>query len=99
MSGRVEAFAIDEGDRVGRFVVLRDRDGNLVAIAPGAVNAVCETEDGNVLIQFGGKMTLVDQSTATVLAWLDGGQFQSRPAASMPVKPVRTPFKLEGETM
>lgn len=71
MSGPGSAHAVEEGDRVGRFVVLRDRDGRLLAVAAGAVVAVCETAEGAVLIQFGGKLILVDQPILMVLRWLD----------------------------
>ncbi len=68
MSGR----ELEEGDRVGRFVVFRDRDGRLHAIAAGAVSAVCEVEDGGVLMLSGGRLVHVERPMATVLAWLDG---------------------------
>lgn len=61
-----------EGQRVGRFVVLRDLDGSLHAVAAGAVGAVCRTEDGSLLLLPGGRMIHVGRPLATVLAWLDG---------------------------
>ena len=96
MSDAGSAYAVQEGDRVGRFVVFRDRDGHLLAIAPGAVSAIYETEEGRVLIQFGGKLILVDQSITTVLAWLDGGPSRSRTAADVMVRLVRKPFAPQG---
>ena len=63
---------IYEGDRVGRFLVVRDVDGNLHAVAAGSVAAVCATDAGTVLMLPGGKMVLVSQSMAQILAWLDG---------------------------
>ena len=65
-----------KGERIGRFVVLRDRDGHLHAVAAGAVSALCETEDGVMLLLPGGRMIHVQRAMPTVLAWLDG-----RPAA------------------
>ena len=61
-----------EGERVGRSVVFRDDDGRLVAVTAGSVTAVCETDDGGVLMQVGGRLVPVDRCIGTVLAWLDG---------------------------
>jgi hypothetical protein len=52
---------LEEGDRAGRFVIVRDRDGYLHALAAGAVGAVCEVEDGGVVILSGGRMLRVDR--------------------------------------
>jgi len=93
MSGRVSAPAVEEGDRIGRFVVFRDQDGRVLAIAAGAVSAICETDDGGVLVQFSGKLSYLDQPIATVLTWLDGGPSRPRTAAERPLKSVRGPFK------
>jgi hypothetical protein len=61
-----------EGERVGRFVILVDRDGQVHAVAAGAVGAVCQTEDGSLLLLPGGRLLHVDRPLGTVLAWLDG---------------------------
>ena len=61
-----------EGDRVGRFVVLRDVDGRVHAVAAGSIGAVCETDDGSMLLLPGGRIVMVHQPLGTVLAWLDG---------------------------
>ena len=61
-----------EGDRVGRFVVLIDRDGRMHAVAGGAVGAICQTDDGSLLLLPGGRPIHVGYPLATVLAWLDG---------------------------
>ena len=39
-----------EGERVGRFVILRDRDGTLHAVAAGSVGAMCQVEDDTLLM-------------------------------------------------
>lgn len=93
MSGAGSAHVVEEGDRIGRFVVFRDRDGHLLAIAAGAVSAICETDDGGVLVQFSGKLSYLDQPIATVLTWLDGGPSRPQTAAERPLKSVRGPFK------
>ena len=64
--------ALNEGERVGRFVVLRDRDGNLHAVSAGSVGALCETEDGVLLLLPGGRLIHVARPMPVVLAWLDG---------------------------
>ena len=48
--------ALSEGERVERFVVLRDRDGHLHAVSAGSVGALCETEDGVLLLLPGGRL-------------------------------------------
>ena len=60
-----------EGERIGRFVVLRDPEGRLHAIAATSVSAICETDDGVVLLLPGGRMMKVEQDMATVLEWLE----------------------------
>ncbi len=60
------------GERVGRFVVLRDIEGNTHAVASGSVAAACQTDDGTLLMLPGGRMVHVPQPLAMVLAWLDG---------------------------
>ncbi len=37
---------LEEGERVGRFLILRDPDGVMHAVAAGSVAAVCQTDDG-----------------------------------------------------
>ena len=63
---------LHEGERIGRFVVLRDLDGRLHAVSAGAVGAICENDDGSVLLLPGGRLIQVAQSMRKVLAWLDG---------------------------
>lgn len=61
-----------EGTRVGRFVVLRDLEGRTHAVAAGSVAAVCETDEGALLMLPGGRLVHVPQAMETVLGWLDG---------------------------
>jgi hypothetical protein len=63
---------LQEGERVGRFVVVRDTDGRTHAVSVGSVGALCETEDGVLLLLPGGRLVHLGQPLATVLAWLDG---------------------------
>ena len=66
------AGSLVEGTRVGRFVIVRDLDGKVFAIAAGAVSAICETDDGALLMLPGGKLVHVPQMVSVVLDWLDG---------------------------
>ena len=63
---------LEEGERVGRYVVLRDRDGQLHAVSATGVGAICETDDGAILMLPGGRLIHVHRPMAMVLAWLDG---------------------------
>ena len=63
---------LDEGQRVGRFVIVRDIEGRVHAVAAGAVAAACETEDGTLLMLPGGRMVHIPRPFAVVLGWLDG---------------------------
>lgn len=63
---------LEDGTRVGRFVVVRDLDGKTYALAAGSVAALCETEDGALLMLPGGRMLHVAQSMEVILKWLNG---------------------------
>ena len=63
---------LSEGERVGRFVVLRDIEGRVHAVAAGSVGAVCETDDGTLLMLPGARLIHVPRPMGVVLAWLDG---------------------------
>lgn len=66
------AEVLQEGTRVGRYVVLRDMDGRTHAVASGSVAAICETDDGALLMLPGGRLVHVPQAVGLVLEWLDG---------------------------
>lgn len=74
--GQASPAAVDadlrEGGRVGRFVVVRDLDGRVHAVAAGSIAAACETDEGTLLMLPGGRMVHVPRPMAVVLAWLDG---------------------------
>lgn len=72
MSDHDGLASLEEGERVGRFVILRDTDGTTHAVAAVSVAAVCQTEDGALLMLPGGKLLHVPQPLRLVLAWLDG---------------------------
>ena len=63
---------LEEGERVGRFVVVRDVEGRFHALAAGSVAAVCGTDEGALLMLPGGRMVHVPRPLRVVLDWLDG---------------------------
>ena len=65
-----EAGPLQEGQRVGRFVLLRDMDGTLHAVAAGSVAALCQADEAVVILLPGGRMVRVEQPLETVLGWL-----------------------------
>lgn len=65
-----EDAVIEEGSRIGRYLMLRDADGCLYALSATAVAALCETEDGCLLMLPGGRLMRVTHSMRRVLAWL-----------------------------
>jgi hypothetical protein len=62
---------LEEGTRVGRYVVLRDTSGTLHAVSSAAVSALCEADDGTILLLPGGRMIALAQSLRIVLAWFE----------------------------
>lgn len=62
---------LEEGCRVGRYVLLRDADGCLYALTATAVSALCECDDGCLLLIAGGRVVRTTHSLAHVLAWLN----------------------------
>ena len=72
MSGASEA-ALESGQRLGRFVVLRGADGQVNAVSATAVAALCETEEGGTLLMLpGGRLIAMTEPLSVVLGWLDG---------------------------
>jgi hypothetical protein len=63
---------IQEGDRVGRFVLIRDADGRWHALSMQAVYAISDLDDGCALALPGGKLLRLMHPMGTVLAWLTG---------------------------
>jgi hypothetical protein len=64
---------LEEGERVGRFVVLRDVEGRMHAVAATSVCAICEDHGGALLLLPGGRMIRVDRALGEVLGWLEVG--------------------------
>ena len=71
MSPPVAADRLQEGNRLGRFVILRDVEGRLHAVSPSSVGAICEIDDGSLLMLPGGRMLQVSRDLGTVLGWFD----------------------------
>ncbi|WBV42525.1 hypothetical protein [Pseudoroseomonas cervicalis] len=66
-------MAIAEGQRFGRFVIVRDADGTWQALSVTAVMAACETDTGTVLLLPGGRMLQMPRPLFEVLSWLNPG--------------------------
>ena len=64
---------VEEGERIGRFVVLRDADGSLHAVTATAVSAVCEVDGSSLVLLPGGRMLRVEQPLLVVLSWFEVG--------------------------
>lgn len=64
---------LEEGTRVGRYVVLRDYEGRMHAVVATSVCAICEDDGGALLLLPGGRMIRVDRPMAEVLQWLELG--------------------------
>lgn len=76
MSGLVDqegTAPIEEGTRFGRFVTLRDNNGILHAVAASSVAAICEADDGTIVLLPGGRVLQLDHSLRTVLSLLEVG--------------------------
>lgn len=63
--------SLEAGTRFGRYVVLRDTSGTLHAVSAGSVAALCEADDGTILLLPGGRMIALPQSLCIVLAWFE----------------------------
>jgi hypothetical protein len=70
MEPEAEEEGLVEGMRIGRFVVIRDIEGNRHAVAASAVAALCETDDGTLLMLPGGRLVQLQQGFEIVLNWL-----------------------------
>ncbi|WP_338665914.1 hypothetical protein VQH23_12185 [Pararoseomonas sp. SCSIO 73927] len=71
LQGRLRSESLEEGGRVGRYVLVRDVAGLLHAISPLAVAALCEDDGGTLLLLPGGRLVQVSQGLATVLSWFE----------------------------
>ena len=60
-----------EGQRFGRFVVLRDVNGQSHAVAINAVSALAELDDGTLILLPGGRLIQTSSAIGDVLAWLN----------------------------
>ena len=61
-----------EGQRIGRFIIVRDISGQRHAIAAGAVTALAETDDGALILLAGGRMVHLSQPLQRIIQWLGG---------------------------
>ena len=57
-------------ERIGRFLLLRDAEGRLVAVSPNALLVAAATDDGGtVAVLAGGKALMFAEDVATVVGW------------------------------
>ncbi len=57
-------------ERLGRFLLLHDAEGRLVAVAPTALLVAAATDDGGtVAILAGGKALMFEEDVPTVVGW------------------------------
>ena len=63
---------LEDGHRVGRYLVIRDVNGGRHAIGAGAVAAISELDDDSLLMLPGGRLLQVPWPMERILAWLDG---------------------------
>ena len=68
----VDLADLEEGARIGRFLVVRDVEGQRHAVAIGAVSALGETDQGVILLLPGGRLIHVPEPMERVLRWLGG---------------------------
>ena len=69
---RPAGYPLSEETRISRFVIVRDLEGQTLAVAAGSVAAVCATDEGALLMLPGGWLVHVPRTLETVLGWLDG---------------------------
>lgn len=56
--------------RIGRFLLLRDMEGRLVAVSPNALLVAAATDDGGtVAVLAGGKALMFAEDVPTVVGW------------------------------
>ena len=65
---------VEDGTRLGRYVLLRDVEGRRHALAATSVVALSETDAGDTLLYLpGGRMLRIATPLATALAWITPG--------------------------
>lgn len=63
---------LEDGERVGRYLIIRDVNGRRHAIGAGSVSAITEVDDGSLLLLPGGRLVEVPCPLDKILRWLDG---------------------------
>ena len=65
---------MEDGTRLGRYVLLRDAEGRRHALAVTSVVALSETDDGDTLLHLsGGRMLRTATPLTAALAWFTLG--------------------------
>jgi hypothetical protein len=64
---------VSSGERVGRYVLVRDVEGRLHALALGAVSAICDDGEGGALLLLpGGRLIRIAEPVLAAVGWLSG---------------------------
>ena len=62
LEGETVLDHLEDRERIGRFVVLRDVDGRVHAVAANSVMAVCDDDEGALILLPGGRLIHVDST-------------------------------------
>jgi hypothetical protein len=68
------ATKFENGQRIGRFVFLRDVNGKPYALAVTSVTALYEEDGDSWMMMSGGRLVCVPHTLPTVLSWLEMGR-------------------------
>lgn len=60
-----------DGQRIGRYVILRDINGQNHAVSINAVTALASLDDGTLILLPGGRLLHVPSAMSDILAWLN----------------------------
>lgn len=59
-----------EGQRFGRFLMLRDINGQSHAVSISAITALADLDDGTLILLPGGRLLHVPSAMYDILSWL-----------------------------
>lgn len=60
-----------DGQRVGRFLLLRDVNGQNHAVSTSAITALADLDDGTLILLPGGRLLNVPNAMTDILVWLN----------------------------
>lgn len=62
---------IIDGQRIGRYIILRDVNGQTHAVSINAVTALANLDDGTLILLPGGRLLHVPIAMSDILVWLN----------------------------